>query len=61
MGKNGQNLTELKCRDCIHYRLSGWWDPQRVCEIGGFPVDKDGPACISVLPKNSKHNGKTRD
>lgn len=49
MGTN--NEKTLKCRDCIHYRLSGWWDPQRVCEIGGFPVDKDGPACISFLAK----------
>ncbi len=47
-------LTELKCRDCLHYKLTGWWDPQRVCEIGGFPVDKYGPACISVNPKPTR-------
>ena len=42
-----KDLTELKCRDCLHYKLTGWWDPQKTCEISGFPVDKDGPACIS--------------
>ena len=61
MATGNKPLTELKCRDCLHNKLTGWWDPIRVCEIGGFPVDKDGPACISVLPKNTKHNGKTRD
>lgn len=38
-------------------QLRAGMDPLRVCEIGGFPVDKDGPACISVLPKNKKDNG----
>ena len=42
---------ELKCRDCVHYQLTGWWDPQRGCDIVGFPVDKNGPACISFLSK----------
>lgn len=44
------DLTKLKCRDCMHYKLAGWWDSQCVCEIAGFPVDKDGPACASVNP-----------
>ena len=48
-----KELTELKCRDCVHYKLTGWWDMSRMCELSGFPVDKDGPACISVLPKLS--------
>lgn len=41
----------MKCRDCEHFRLSGWWDPQRVCDLSGFPVDGCESACISVLPK----------
>ena len=56
MGKERKEITELKCRDCLHFVLSGWWDPQRVCEISGFPVDKDSSACISVLTKKTKHN-----
>ena len=54
MGKERKEITELKCRDCLHFVLSGWWDPQRVCEISGFPVDKDSSACISVLTKKNK-------
>lgn len=53
-----ENLTELKCRDCFHCVLSGWWDPDKVCEISGFPVDENGGACISVLPKNEIKNGE---
>lgn len=61
MATETERLTDLKCRNCLHCVSSGWWDPQRVCEISGFPVDKDGPACISVLPQKTKHNGKTSD
>lgn len=46
-------LTKLKCRDCLHLKLNGWWDMSRSCELSGFPVGKDEPACISVLPKMS--------
>ena len=56
-----KDLTELKCRDCANYVLSGWWDPVRVCTVSGFPVDKNGPACISIIPKNDKRNGKKGD
>ena len=56
-----ESLTELKCRDCANYVLSGWWDPERVCIVSGFPVDKNGAACISVIPKHIKHDGKKSD
>ncbi len=61
MATETERLSDLKCGDCIHRRLSGCWAPQYVCEIDGFTVDKDGPACISVLPKNTKHYGKSSD
>ena len=51
-------LTELKCRDCVHHKLTGWWDMSRTCELSGFPVDKDEPACISVLPKSSARESR---
>lgn len=50
-----ERLNALKCRDCMHNKLIGWSDPQRVCEIVGFPVDEDSPACISVNPKPRTH------
>lgn len=43
-------LTKLKCRDCMHCHNAGWWE-ELACDISGFPVDPDGPACISALPK----------
>ena len=46
-----QDLAELKCRDCEHCVLSGWWDPQKVCDLDGWPIDPNGSACISVQPK----------
>lgn len=50
-----ERLNALKCRDCLHNKLIGWSDPQRVCEIVGFPVGEDSPACISVNPKPRTH------
>ena len=53
MGK----LTDLKCRDCMRAHPMGWWE-QPTCEISGLPVDEDGPACISILPKDPEKAGK---
>ena len=49
-------LTDLKCRDCLRLHPAGWWE-QPTCEISGLPVDKDGPACISILPKTPENPG----
>lgn len=49
--KDMAKLTNLKCKDCIHYKLTGWWDMSKTCEISGFPVDRDDGACISVSPR----------
>lgn len=55
MATENKPLTQLKCRDCLHCKLTGWWDPQHACEIGGFPVDRETPACISIDPKPRTH------
>ena len=46
-----ERLTDLKCGDCAHCRLGGWWTREHLCDVSGMPVDKDDGACISVLPK----------
>lgn len=51
MGKNGQNLTERKCSDCAHYKLTGWWDPEKSCEISDCPIKQDEPACKPLTEK----------
>lgn len=53
------DLTKLKCRDCCKRDNMGWG--KHFCGETGLPIGLDQPACISVLPKNTKHNGKTRD
>jgi len=42
-----KELTEARCGDCVHCRLSGWWDRSYYCEVDSYPVRKDGGACIS--------------
>lgn len=50
---------ELKCRDCANFVLSGWWDPEKVCSVSGFPTDKNESACISFKPKDDAENKKS--
>ena len=57
-----KELTELKCRDCIHCIMCGMGANFRIeylCTQSGYMVNKDDGACISVLPK--KKPGKRRE
>ncbi len=54
IGKERKEITDLKCRDCEHCAKYGWWFVGRWCRISQTYVDPDQPACISVLPKNTK-------
>ena len=38
-----KELTERKCSDCAHYKLTGWWDPEKSCEISDCPLKGTDP------------------
>ena len=53
MATEQPRLTDMKCRDCLHCVLTGWWDRSKICDVSGFPVDQDAAVCISFIPKKN--------
>lgn len=45
MATENKPLNQRKCGDCAHNKLTGWWDPEKSCEIYDYPVEQDEPAC----------------
>lgn len=48
------DIKKRKCRDCIHWKIDGWWMNVGYCDISGFAVDKDEGICISFLDRKQK-------
>lgn len=36
-----------RCSGCTHLLFSGMIEPIAYCEVTGWPIDPEGPACIS--------------
>ena len=49
-----KEITELSCGDCQHCKRVNLWMCDYCCDVSGWPVNKNDPACISALPKNKK-------
>lgn len=46
-----EGMTKMKCRDCGHCVLGGWWTGEHLCEVSGFPVDGNEGICISYIDR----------